>query len=89
MGFQGSLSAFCPYAVGLSGEDAHLFTAARRMATVDGQPVDIGLVGDEATARAQAQRFIDAGATDLAVREATGTPEEAERTRSFLISLLD
>ena len=51
--------------------------------------VDIGLIGDEATARAMAQRFIDAGATDLAVRESTGTREEAERTRALLRSLLD
>jgi len=51
--------------------------------------VDLGLIGDEATARAQAQRFIDAGATELAIREAPGTPEEAERTRAFLRSLLD
>jgi F420-dependent oxidoreductase-like protein len=51
--------------------------------------VDIGIIGDEATARAKAQRFIDAGATELAVRESTGTPEEAERTRAFLKSLLD
>ena len=50
--------------------------------------VDIGVIGDEATARAQAQRFIDAGATELAIRESTGTPEEAERTRAFLVSLL-
>ncbi|CAN5220001.1 acetylglutamate kinase [soil metagenome] len=35
-----------PYAVGMSGEDAHLFTAARRGAVVDGAEVDIGLVGD-------------------------------------------
>ncbi len=35
-----------PYAVGLSGEDARLFTAVRRPAYVDGQPVDVGLVGD-------------------------------------------
>lgn len=34
------------YAVGLSGEDAHLFTAERRSATIDGQLVDIGQVGD-------------------------------------------
>ena len=34
------------YAVGLSGEDAHLFTAERRGAMVDGQQVDIGQVGD-------------------------------------------
>ena len=50
--------------------------------------VDIGLIGDEATARAKAQQFIDAGATELAIRESTGTPEEAERTRAFLKSLL-
>jgi acetylglutamate kinase len=35
-----------PLAVGLSGVDAHLFTAVRRSATVDGEQVDIGLVGD-------------------------------------------
>jgi acetylglutamate kinase len=35
-----------PYAIGLSGEDAGLLTAQRRTATIDGQPVDIGQVGD-------------------------------------------
>ncbi len=35
-----------PYAVGVSGEDAHLFTAQRRTGTVDGAQVDIGQVGD-------------------------------------------
>jgi acetylglutamate kinase len=35
-----------PFAVGLSGEDAQLFTAERRDAMVDGVPVDIGFVGD-------------------------------------------
>jgi acetylglutamate kinase len=35
-----------PYAVGLSGEDAGLFTAERRTALVGGESVDIGLVGD-------------------------------------------
>jgi acetylglutamate kinase len=35
-----------PFAVGLSGEDANLFTAERKAAIVDGEPVDIGLVGD-------------------------------------------
>jgi acetylglutamate kinase len=34
------------YAVGMSGEDAHLFTAVKRPAIVDGEAVDIGLVGD-------------------------------------------
>src|SRR5918995_1315811 len=51
--------------------------------------VDIGLIGDEATARAQAQSFIDAGATELIVREAPGNPDEAVRTRTFLRSLLE
>jgi acetylglutamate kinase len=35
-----------PYAVGLTGEDAQLFTAVRRSVTVDGVATDIGLVGD-------------------------------------------
>jgi acetylglutamate kinase len=35
-----------PFAVGLSGEDAGLLTAERRMAVVDGEPVDLGQVGD-------------------------------------------
>jgi acetylglutamate kinase len=45
----GLINAHGPYAVGISGEDARLFTAARRSAIVDGQPVDIGLVGDVVT----------------------------------------
>jgi len=35
-----------PFAVGLSGEDANLFTAERKAAVVNGEQVDIGLVGD-------------------------------------------
>ncbi|MDO4909724.1 MAG: acetylglutamate kinase [Corynebacterium sp.] len=35
-----------PLAVGTSGEDAGLFTAAKREVTVNGEPVDVGLVGD-------------------------------------------
>ncbi|WNV89432.1 acetylglutamate kinase [Umezawaea sp. Da 62-37] len=42
----GLINAHGPHAVGMSGEDAHLFTATRRPAIVDGEPVDIGLVGD-------------------------------------------
>jgi acetylglutamate kinase len=42
----GLINQHGPYAVGMSGEDAHLFTARRRPAMVDGEPVDIGLVGD-------------------------------------------
>jgi len=42
----GLINQHGPYAVGLSGEDAGLFTAAKRTALVDGEPVDIGLVGE-------------------------------------------
>ncbi|MFI0796143.1 acetylglutamate kinase [Micromonospora rubida] len=42
----GLINAHGPYAVGLSGEDAGLFTAVRRPAYVDGEPVDVGQVGD-------------------------------------------
>lgn len=42
----GLINEHGPYAVGLSGEDARLFTAVRRPAYVDGEPVDIGQVGD-------------------------------------------
>jgi acetylglutamate kinase len=42
----GLINEHGPFAVGLSGEDARLFTAVRRPAIVDGEPVDIGQVGD-------------------------------------------
>jgi acetylglutamate kinase len=42
----GLINRHGPYAVGLSGEDANLFTAERKYATVDGAAVDIGLVGE-------------------------------------------
>jgi acetylglutamate kinase len=35
-----------PFAIGLSGEDASILVATRKTAMVDGEPVDIGLVGD-------------------------------------------
>lgn len=49
----GLINAHGPLAVGLSGEDAGLFTAERRGAIVDGQEVDIGLVGDVVLVREQ------------------------------------
>ena len=42
----GLLNEHGPFAVGLSGEDGRLFTATRRPGLVDGNEVDIGLVGD-------------------------------------------
>jgi acetylglutamate kinase len=42
----GLINQHGPYAVGLSGEDAKLFTAVRRGALADGSQVDLGQVGD-------------------------------------------
>ena len=58
----GLLNAHGPFAVGMSGEDAGLFTAERRSAMVDGESVDIGLVGDVVGVRPEAViDLIDAG----------------------------
>lgn len=35
-----------PLAVGMTGEDAHIMAATKRYAQVDGEPVDLGRVGD-------------------------------------------
>jgi acetylglutamate kinase len=42
----GLINSHGPLAVGMSGEDAGLFTAERRTVLVDGVQTDIGLVGD-------------------------------------------
>ncbi|MFF4777278.1 acetylglutamate kinase [Microtetraspora fusca] len=42
----GLINRHGPFAVGMSGEDAHLFTAERKQAVVDGVTVDIGQVGE-------------------------------------------
>src|SRR5690242_16718954 len=50
------INAHGPYAVGITGEDAQLFTAVRRSVTVDGIATDIGLVGDVASVNTAAVR---------------------------------
>jgi acetylglutamate kinase len=58
----GLINSHGPYAVGITGEDARLFTAVRRTATVDGVETDIGLVGDVAQVNPEAiLDLIDAG----------------------------
>ncbi|WP_329261878.1 acetylglutamate kinase [Actinoallomurus sp. NBC_01490] len=42
----GMLNQHGAFGVGMSGEDARLFTAERKPAIVDGEPVDIGQVGE-------------------------------------------
>jgi acetylglutamate kinase len=51
-----------PLAVGLSGEDAGLFTAQPTSTVVDGEEVDLGLVGEVARVRPEAVRdLVEAG----------------------------
>jgi acetylglutamate kinase len=45
----GLINQHGPFAVGMSGEDAHLLTARRLQPTVDGEPVDLGQVGEVET----------------------------------------
>jgi acetylglutamate kinase len=63
-----------PFAVGLSGEDAGLFTAQRTAPVVDGETLDIGLVGDIVGVRPEAVRdLVDAGRIPIV---ATVAPDE-------------
>lgn len=58
----GLINAHGPYAVGISGEDAGLFTARQRQVLVDGVATDIGLVGDIVSVDPEAVvDLIDAG----------------------------
>jgi acetylglutamate kinase len=58
----GLINQHGPFAVGLSGEDAGLFTAERQAAVIDGEQVDIGLVGDVAEVAPEAVHdLIEAG----------------------------
>jgi acetylglutamate kinase len=47
-----------PFAVGMSGEDAHLLTARRLQATVDGEQIDLGQVGEVETVNPGAVRAL-------------------------------
>src|SRR5450759_2412195 len=66
-------NAHGPFAVGMSGEDARLFTAERRTATVDGEAVDIGLVGDVVDVQPGAvRRLLDDGRIPVIATVALG-----------------
>ncbi|MHB2023391.1 MAG: acetylglutamate kinase [Mycobacteriales bacterium] len=54
----GLINAYGPFAVGLSGEDANLFTARRLAALVDGCEVDLGQVGEVAEVDPSALRTL-------------------------------
>jgi acetylglutamate kinase len=58
----GLINEHGPLAVGLSGEDAGLFTAKATNTVVDGEEVDLGLVGEVASVRPESVRdLVDAG----------------------------
>src|SRR6476620_4560297 len=58
----GLINQHGPLAVGLSGEDAGLFTATRTNTVVDGEEVDLGLVGEVTRVRPEAVRdIVEAG----------------------------
>jgi acetylglutamate kinase len=58
----GLINSHGPLAVGLSGEDAGLFTAETTRTVVDGEEVDLGLVGEVAKVRPEAVLdIVDAG----------------------------
>jgi acetylglutamate kinase len=62
-----------PFAVGLSGEDANMFTARRRPAIVDGEEVDIGLVGDVVeVAPATVMALVESGKVPVVATVARG-----------------
>jgi acetylglutamate kinase len=54
----GLINAHGPFAVGMSGEDAHLLTARRMHAEVDGERIDLGQVGEVVAVNAGAVRAL-------------------------------
>jgi acetylglutamate kinase len=61
------------FAIGLSGEDASLLTAERRGAIVDGEPVDLGQVGDVVAVDPSAMlALVDAGRIPVIATVARG-----------------
>lgn len=69
----GRINTHGPFAVGMSGEDAHLFTAVRRTATVDGAAVDLGQVGDVVEVQPAAVRsLLDDGRIPIIATVARG-----------------
>ena len=67
------INAHGPYAVGVTGEDANLFTAVRRSVSVDGVDTDIGLVGNIAAGEPRGRagsdcRQPDSGGVDAGPR---------------------
>ena len=68
------INKHAPVAVGLSGEDGGLLTAERRPAIVDGEPVDIGQVGDISVVDPSTiEALLDVGRIPVVATVARGT----------------
>ncbi|NLF05606.1 MAG: acetylglutamate kinase [Actinomycetales bacterium] len=75
----GLLNEHGPLAVGLSGEDGGLLQAEQRRPLVDGEPADVGLVGDVVAVDPSAvQDLLDAGRIPVV---STIAPDIADPTR--------
>ncbi|MER6678730.1 acetylglutamate kinase [Streptomyces sp. NPDC000983] len=91
----GLINAHGPLAVGLTGEDAHTLTAVRRTAFSDGEPVDIGLVGEVVDVAPQTVlALLDRGCIPVVSPLARGTTGEvfnvnADLAASALAAALD
>ncbi|WP_328973733.1 acetylglutamate kinase [Streptomyces sp. NBC_00239] len=73
----GLLNEHGAHAVGMTGEDARLMTATKRYAEIDGEPVDIGRVGDVADVdTGVVQALIDNGR--IPVISSIARPEDAK-----------
>ncbi|GII58233.1 acetylglutamate kinase [Planotetraspora thailandica] len=73
----GLINRHGPFAVGMSGEDAHLFTAERKYAVVDGVKIDIGQVGEIVNVEAGAvQALLDDGRIPVVSSIARGADGE-------------
>lgn len=67
------INRYAPFAVGLSGEDAGLFTAEPKLIEVDGEEVDLGQVGDVASVNPKAVLdLIEAGRVPVVATVAPG-----------------
>lgn len=65
------------FAIGVSGDEHHLLTAERRDAIVDGEPIDIGFVGDVTHVDPQALlEILDAGQVPVISTVARGSDGE-------------
>jgi acetylglutamate kinase len=73
----GLLNRHGPFAVGMTGEDAHTLTATKRLADVDGVPVDLGRVGDIVGVEAGAvQALLDDGRIPVVSSVARSTDDD-------------